>query len=134
MRPTALLTFLLSLALTTPAGTQPSPRAAARAWHVMLFLADAGGIPTIHAASLLATGSPRSLFVQSMPHVALVDTSAADAWVTDSAAGMTAIVTGRKPTMGCCHRDQTLSAKRQTARRSNRSWNTRRPAASRPVS
>ena len=100
MRPTALLTFLLSLALTTPAGTQPSPRAAARARHVMLFLADAGGIPTIHAASLLASGSPRSLFVQSMPHVALVDTSAADAWVTDSAAGMTAIVTGRKTNNG----------------------------------
>jgi alkaline phosphatase len=100
MRPTALLTFLLSLALTIPAGTQPSPRAAARARHVILFLADAGGIPTIHAASLLATGSPRGLFVERMPHIALVDTSAADAWVTDSAAGMTAIVTGRKTNNG----------------------------------
>ena len=100
IRPAALLTFLLSLAMATSAGTQPSTRATARARHVILFLADAGGIPTIHAASLLASGSPRGLFVQSMPHVALVDTSAADAWVTDSAAGMTAIVTGRKTNNG----------------------------------
>jgi alkaline phosphatase len=67
---------------------------------VILFLADAGGIPTLHAASLLGTGSPRGLFVQRMPNIALVDTSAADAWVTDSAAGMTAIVTGRKTNNG----------------------------------
>ena len=100
IRPAALLTFLLSLAMVTSAGTQPSTRATARARHVVLFLADAGGIPTIHAASLLASGSPRGLFVQSMPHIALVDTSAADAWVTDSAAGMTAIVTGRKTNNG----------------------------------
>jgi alkaline phosphatase len=38
--------------------------------------------------------------VQHLPYVALVDTSAADAWVTDSAAGMTAIVTGRKTNNG----------------------------------
>ena len=99
-RPAALLAILLSLAIVTPAGTQPAAPAAARARHVILFLADAGGIPTIHAASLLATGSPRGLFVQQMPHIALVDTSAADAWVTDSAAGMTAIVTGRKTNNG----------------------------------
>ncbi len=35
-----------------------------------------------------------------MPHIALVDTSASDAWVTDSAAGMTAIVTGKKTNNG----------------------------------
>ena len=79
---------------------QPAAQAPAKARHVILFLADAGGLPTIHAASLLATGSPRSLFVQRMPNVALVDTSAADAWVTDSAAAMTAIVTGRKTNNG----------------------------------
>jgi alkaline phosphatase len=99
-RPAALLGLLLSLAIATPAGTQPRAPVPARARHVILFLADAGGIPTIHAASLLGTGSPRGLFVQRMPHIALVDTSAADAWVTDSAAGMTAIVTGRKTNNG----------------------------------
>ena len=35
-----------------------------------------------------------------MPHFALMDTSAADVWVTDSAAGMSAIVTGQKTNNG----------------------------------
>jgi alkaline phosphatase len=35
-----------------------------------------------------------------MPYIALSDTSAANNWVTDSAAGMTAIVTGRKTNSG----------------------------------
>jgi alkaline phosphatase len=67
-----------------------------RAKNVILFLADAGGIPTIHAASLHGYGAPRKLFVQRMPHIALSDTSSASRFVTDSAAGMTAIVTGHK--------------------------------------
>jgi alkaline phosphatase len=40
------------------------------------------------------------VFIQSMPSIALMDTSAANNWVTDSAAGMTAIVTGRKTNSG----------------------------------
>jgi alkaline phosphatase len=67
-----------------------------RAKNVILFLADAGGIPTIHAASLHGYGAPRRLFLQRMPHIALSDTSSASRFVTDSAAGMTAIVTGHK--------------------------------------
>jgi alkaline phosphatase len=67
-----------------------------RAKNVILFLADAGGIPTIHAASLHGYGAPRRLFVQRLPHIALSDTSSASRFVTDSAAGMTAIVTGHR--------------------------------------
>jgi alkaline phosphatase len=67
-----------------------------RAKNVILFLADAGGIPTITAASLHAHGTTRALFLQRMPHIALSDTSTASQIVTDSAAGMTAIVTGHK--------------------------------------
>jgi alkaline phosphatase len=96
----ALLSLAVALPSSIAARAQSAAPAPARARHVILFLADAGGIPTIHAASLLSTGAPRSLFVQRMPHIALVDTSAADAWVTDSAAGMTAIVTGRKTNNG----------------------------------
>ena len=99
IRRAALLALLCSLALATPARPQAAARHAL-ARHVILFLADAGGLATLHAASLLGTGSPRGLFVQQMPHIALIDTSAADAWVTDSAAGMTAIVTGRKTNNG----------------------------------
>jgi alkaline phosphatase len=67
-----------------------------RAKNVILFLADAGGIPTINAASLHGYGAPRRLFVQRMSNIALSDTSSASRFVTDSAAGMTAIVTGQK--------------------------------------
>ena len=67
-----------------------------RAKNVILFLADAGGIPTIHAASLHGYGTARRLFLQRMPHIALMDTSSASRFVTDSAAGMTAIVTGHR--------------------------------------
>lgn len=73
---------------------------AKRAKNVILLLADAGGIPTLNAASIVAHGAPQKLFVQSWPSVALSDTSAASAWVTDSAAGMTAIVTGKKTRNG----------------------------------
>lgn len=67
-----------------------------RAKNVILFLADAGGIPTLHAASIHAHKAPQKLYLQSMPHMALSETSSASRWVTDSAAGMTAIVTGIK--------------------------------------
>ena len=74
--------------------------AGSKAKNVILFIGDAGGIPTMNAASLYKYGQPQKLFIQSMPHIALMDTSAADTWVTDSAAGMTAIVTGRKTNNG----------------------------------
>jgi len=71
-----------------------------RAKNVILFLGDAAGIPTLNIASIYKYGEPLKLFIQQMPHVALMDTSAADVWVTDSAAGMTAIVTGQKTNTG----------------------------------
>jgi alkaline phosphatase len=74
------------------------PRLAAqdRARNVILFLGDAAGLPTVNAASIYGYNQPRHLFVQRMPHIGLSDTSSASEWVTDSAAGMTAIVTGHK--------------------------------------
>ena len=71
-----------------------------RARNVVLFLADAGGTSTIAAASLHGHGASRKLFLQGMPHIALSDTSSASQVVTDSAAGMTAIVTGQKTQNG----------------------------------
>lgn len=72
------------------------PKPNKRAKNVIVFLADAGGIPTLNAASLLGYGEPQKLFVQSWPNLGLSDTSTASSYVTDSAAGMTAIVTGQK--------------------------------------
>jgi alkaline phosphatase len=70
--------------------------ARSRARNVILFLGDAGGIPTLHAASVYAHREPQALYIQHMPYIGLMDTSPADRWVTDSAAGMSAIVTGQK--------------------------------------
>jgi alkaline phosphatase len=72
----------------------------ARARNVILFLGDAGGIPTLNIASIREYDDPQKLFVQHMPYIGLMDTSAADEWVTDSAAGMSAIVTGQKTNNG----------------------------------
>jgi alkaline phosphatase len=71
-----------------------------RARNVILFIGDAGGIPTLNAASIYGHEQAQGLFIQQMPHVALMDTSASDRWVTDSAAGMSAIVTGQKTKNG----------------------------------
>ena len=68
----------------------------ARATNVVLFLADAAGIPTLNAASIHGHGENRRLFVQRMPHIGLSDTATASQIVSDSAAGMTAIVTGQR--------------------------------------
>jgi alkaline phosphatase len=78
-----------------------------QAKNVILFLGDAGGIPTLHAASIHAHKEPHGLFLHTMPHVALSETSAASQWVTDSAAGMTAVVTGRKTHNGVLAQSET---------------------------
>jgi len=71
-----------------------------RAKNVIIFLGDAGGLSTLNAASIHGYKEPRALYVQRMPHIGLSETSSTDSWVTDSAAGMTAIVTGRKTANG----------------------------------
>jgi alkaline phosphatase len=74
--------------------------AADQAKNVILFLGDAGGIPTLNAGSIQAYGDATKLYLQHMPHLALSETSSATDWITDSAAGMTAIVTGTKTKNG----------------------------------
>ncbi|RDE06051.1 alkaline phosphatase [Sphingomonas aracearum] len=84
-------------AVSAPAQEAPTKRPAAqRARNVIVFLGDAGGVPTLNAGGILAHDRPQSLFIQSMPYVGLSDTSSLNQWVTDSGAGMTAIMTGRK--------------------------------------
>ncbi|HEY2933717.1 MAG TPA: alkaline phosphatase [Acidobacteriota bacterium] len=83
--------ILLFLILAGPVFGADAP-----ARNVILFLGDAGGIPTLSVASIHGYNEPRRLFIQNMPNIALAETSSASRWVTDSAAGMTAVVTGRK--------------------------------------
>lgn len=89
---------LLALALCLPLAFAQKP--AKKAKNVIIFLADAGGLATINAASIHGYGDQNKLYLQSWPHVALSDTSPASHWVSDSAAGMTAIVTGVKTQNG----------------------------------
>ena len=76
------------------------PPAEEDAKNVILFLGDGTGVATVHAASVFGHGKPQAFYIHSMPHVGLSETSAASTWNTDSAAGMTAIVTGQKTHTG----------------------------------
>jgi len=97
---------LLSLCAAAGQAQTPAPRgvaaavAPARAKNVILFLADAGGVPVVSAASLMAYGEPLRLHVQTWPHLGLSETSPVDAFVSDSANGMSSIVTGVKTRNG----------------------------------
>jgi alkaline phosphatase len=75
-------------------------RSSQRPRNVIVFLGDAGGLPTLSAGGIMAHDRPQSLFIHSMPHVGLSDTSSLNRWVSDSAAGMTAIMTGHKTDNG----------------------------------
>ena len=71
-----------------------------KARNIVLFLADAAGVPVLSAASLMAYGEPLRLHIQSWPHLGLSETSPVDEFVSDSANGMSAIVTGVKTRNG----------------------------------
>ena len=81
--------------LPTLAGAAPK-----KARNVILFIADAGGVPTLNAASLHGYQAPLRLHVQGWPQLGLTDTSPARGFVADSASSMTAIVTGQKTMNG----------------------------------
>lgn len=84
-------TSLLSLAIAAPALAE-----APKAKNVILFLADAGGVPSVNAASLMGYGQPLKLHIQQWPNLGLSDTTPVDQFVSDSANGMSAIMTGVK--------------------------------------
>ncbi|RYD68567.1 MAG: alkaline phosphatase [Sphingomonadales bacterium] len=108
----ALLLASLAIVSVVPAAAQsdtrqPSgasdgapPPATRKARNVILFLADAGGVPVLNGASLLAYGEPLRLRIQQWPHLGLSETSPVDAFVSDSANGMSSIVTGVKTRNG----------------------------------
>lgn len=88
-----------------PRGTRPPARPVTgqagglvpgRAHSAVLFLGDGMGLSTVNAASIYGYGRPGALFIQNRRYLGWSDTSSANNWVTDSAAGMTAIMTGRK--------------------------------------
>ena len=99
---------VLFVLLLVPVALSAQPRAK----NVILFVADAGGLSTIAAASLHGYGAPRRLYVQRMPYIGLSDTTTTSQIVTDSAAGMTAIVTGEKTHNGVISQSATAVRKK----------------------
>lgn len=83
-----------------PTAGDPVDAESPRARNVILFLADAAGVSTLSAASLFAYGEPLRLHIQQWPHLGLSETSPVDEFVSDSANGMSAIVTGVKTRNG----------------------------------
>lgn len=71
-----------------------------RAKNVILFLADAAGVSALNAASLMAHGEPMKLHIQQWPYLGLSETSPVDQFVSDSANGMSSIMTGVKTRNG----------------------------------
>lgn len=69
---------------------------APKARNIILFLADAAGVSALSAASIMAHGEPLKLNIQQWPHLGLSETSPVDRFVSDSANGMSSIVTGVK--------------------------------------
>lgn len=92
-----LLASVLAASLLACASVDPQPR---QARNVILFLADAGGAPALNAASLFGYGEPLKLRIQQWPNLGLSDTSPVDAYVSDSANGMSSIITGVKTKNG----------------------------------
>jgi len=82
-----------------PAGADPAASTGA-AKNVIVFIADAAGVSVLHGASVLAHGEPLKLNVQQWPNLGLSDTSPVDAYVSDSANGMSSIMTGVKTRNG----------------------------------
>jgi YVTN family beta-propeller protein len=80
--------------------------------NVILFIGDGAGVSSLNAASIYGYGRAQALYMQSMPHVALADTSTAREWVTDAAAAATAWATGRKGRNGVV--SQSPDAERDT--------------------
>lgn len=105
----ALSASLAATAFAAPARAQDTAQAHApsrdvaapgRAKNVILFLADAAGVSSLNAASLMAHGEPMKLHIQQWPHLGLSETSPVDQFVSDSANGMSSIMTGVKTRNG----------------------------------
>lgn len=88
--------------LATLAGcaTAPQQTASARPKNILFFLGDGMGVNTMTAARIYAVGEEGDLTLDTLPESAWVKTFSNDAQVTDSAASMTAYMTGMKVNNG----------------------------------
>lgn len=92
------LLLLFSLIITLPACAELEQRAATdeagKAKNVILFIGDGMGLGHVDAARLWSKGALGQLNIESMPVTGFSRTSSANAIITDSAAGVTALGAG----------------------------------------
>ncbi|MFC5511414.1 alkaline phosphatase [Massilia jejuensis] len=104
MRIKTLAAACMLAALAGCASTGPAtvPRAAVdgQARNIIFLLGDGMGINTLTAARIYAVGEDGELALDTLPESAFVKTFSNDAQVTDSAAAMSAYMTGVKPNNG----------------------------------
>jgi alkaline phosphatase len=88
---------------STAAGTQQASsidNVSDRARNVIFFLGDGMGINTLTAARIYAVGEAGELTIDTLPESAFIKTYSNNAQVTDSAASMSAYMTGVKQNNG----------------------------------
>jgi alkaline phosphatase len=93
------LAALAGCAATSPVA-KPRPAVPGQAKNVIFFLGDGMGINTLTAARIYAVGEDGELTIDTLPESAFVKTFSNDAQVTDSAASMSAYMTGVKQNNG----------------------------------
>ncbi|MCC2960963.1 alkaline phosphatase [Massilia sp. IC2-278] len=87
--------------VTSPTVATHTPSGAdTRAKNIIFFLGDGMGINTLTAARIYAVGEDGELTIDTLPESAFVKTFSNDAQVTDSAASMSAYMTGVKQNNG----------------------------------
>jgi alkaline phosphatase len=127
----ACMLMACSAALTGCASAPPPPSSAAavpasdidRARNVIFFLGDGMGINTLTAARIYAVGEAGELTIDTLPESAFVKTYSNDAQVTDSAASMSAYMTGVKQNNGVISMSGDTSAVQPAADGSSRCTN-----------
>lgn len=95
-----LLAAAILATLVLPRLALAADPSAPQARNVILFVADAAGVSALHGASVHGYGEPLQLHIQGWPHLGLSETSPVDKWVSDSANGMSSIMTGTKTRNG----------------------------------
>lgn len=90
----ALLAALSGCAAVPPQAVQTHPK------NIIFFLGDGMGINTLTAARIYAVGEDGDLTLDTLPETAFVKTFSNDAQTTDSAASMSAYMTGMKSNNG----------------------------------
>ena len=87
---TIIFLFVMPICVSGHTNNHQGPK------NIILMIGDGMGIGQIEIARQMEYGKQGTLFLETLPHVALVRTYSANSAVTDSAAGGTALAIGKK--------------------------------------